>query len=89
MKIDHSELPYGKWVCADGSSYLFNRYYQPIYRRCPDGVVEPADRSAWIDWTSQVYFYNDASKPSIVKHIRLILENFINSGKQGRTGAQS
>lgn len=28
-----SNLPYGMWVCSDGSEVLFNRGYQPMFER--------------------------------------------------------
>jgi hypothetical protein len=80
MIKDFDDLPYGMWVCLDGSTYLFNRKYQPIYQKTPDGVVVPADREGWIKWVSQIYFYDDSAKPAIVKHMRFIRDSFIKRG---------
>ena len=27
---DRYDLPYGMWICDDGTAYLFNRRYEPI-----------------------------------------------------------
>ena len=42
-------LIYGRWTTADGTEVMFDRRYRPRWRRKPDGVVEPADPSQWID----------------------------------------
>jgi hypothetical protein len=55
-------LPYGKWTCADGREVLFNRGYKPIWERCPGGAARPADRSEWIPWLKQEWFYDDSTK---------------------------
>ena len=45
-------LPYGRYVLADGSTVLFNRRYQPIY-----------DRDCWVQWVAQEWFFNDGNPP--------------------------
>lgn len=53
-------LPYGAEIFADGGQVLFNREYQPIYARGPQGLAirctNPTERSQRID---QRWFYND------------------------------
>jgi len=58
-----SRLPYGKWTLADSSEVLFNRYYHPIWRRTPDGVVTPIYQFEWIPWKRQDHFYDDSNLP--------------------------
>lgn len=55
-----NDLPYGIWRCKDGRDVLFNRYYEPIYQRFPDGTLEDADPAEWINWSGQEWFYTDA-----------------------------
>jgi hypothetical protein len=62
-------LPYGIWVEADGSQVLFNRKYQPIWRKKPDGTVSRVDDpigpggKMWIHWVDQNWFFNDGNTP--------------------------
>jgi hypothetical protein len=56
------DLPYGKWTCADGREVLFNRFYEPIWQRRPDGAPEPADAREWVGYKTQVWFYNDGHR---------------------------
>jgi hypothetical protein len=72
-------LPYGWWVERDGSWVLFNRYYFPIWRRTPDGVVSRVDGpwrygKIWINWVRQEYFYNDGFLPWHYPEVREFLE---------------
>jgi hypothetical protein len=60
-------LPYGKWTCEDGSEVLFNRKYEPIFCRRPNGTITEDDRERWVDgWTDEAHFYNDGT-PEPVK----------------------
>ncbi len=77
-----SDLPYGMAFCTDGSAFLYNRRYEPMYIKSLEGVVTPADRTAWKKAVSQIWFYDDGTKPSIVKHMSFVLESFIKSGKE-------
>lgn len=45
-------LPYGRYVLADGSTVLFNRNYKPIH-----------DRERWVPWVRQEWFYYDGNPP--------------------------
>ena len=56
------DCAYGKWTCDDGREVLFNRFYEPIWQRLPDGVVLPADRKEWVKWNKQEWFYDVGTK---------------------------
>lgn len=53
-------LPYGRWVCRDARTVLFNRYYDAIWEGPP---ATPADPMEWIVWITQDWFYNDNTTP--------------------------
>ena len=56
-------LPYGKWTCDDGTEYLFNRGYGPIFKR-RDGRVELVNPGTWVHGIhKQVWYYDDATAP--------------------------
>lgn len=42
-------MPYGKWVCPDGSEVLYNRDYRPLWKRETDGTVTSIDSTLYID----------------------------------------
>jgi hypothetical protein len=70
-------LIYGQWTTADGSEVLFDRRYRPRWRRTPDGTVEPADPSQWIEGIVQEnWFYTDRASLSERKQInaRIVAE---------------
>lgn len=50
-------MPYGKYICADGSEVLFNRDYNPLWGKTPDGSVIALEPDTWIDHDDSVYFY--------------------------------
>lgn len=53
-------LPYGVYFVRDGSLVLFNRSYQPLVVRAPDGAVRIPDRMSWIDDVAEARnFYTD------------------------------
>jgi hypothetical protein len=81
MSKNLSDLPYGMAFCADGSAFLYNRKYQPMYIKSPEGFVTPADQIAWKKAVSQIWFYDDGSKPEAVEQARFILDSFIKAGK--------
>jgi hypothetical protein len=76
-------LPYGKWTCADGREVLFNRFYEPIYQRYPQGSAEAADRNEWVPWKRQEWFYDDGdSERRAIKYAEAILAEWgLNVGK--------
>jgi hypothetical protein len=56
-------LPYGQWTYADGTEILFNRYYQPIFKRNSAGVVSKCDPDCWIDYDEEAWFFTDPNSP--------------------------
>ena len=56
-------FPYGKWTCADGREVLFNRYYNPIWSRSPNGTVTEADPAERIPFVHQIWFYTPKNPP--------------------------
>jgi len=56
-------LPYGRWGCADGRVVYFNRYYEPVLARAPDGAVSIPEPTEWVRWVDQSWFYTDDNPP--------------------------
>lgn len=42
-------IPYGKWICPDGSEVLYNRDYRPLWKKEIDGMVVPIDSTLFIE----------------------------------------
>jgi hypothetical protein len=63
FEIFRSTTPYGIWRCADGREVLFNRKYQPIWERLPDGTVRAADPGEWVPFVDQRWFFKDDTSP--------------------------
>jgi hypothetical protein len=49
-------LPYGRWIARDGRVIIFNRGYQAIWQRLPNGEIQRANGGEWIDWVDQGWF---------------------------------
>ncbi|MEQ8823816.1 MAG: hypothetical protein RIC14_05535 [Filomicrobium sp.] len=80
-KAEKMELPYGIWVCADGTLYLFNRKYQPIWYRAPGAAVaKPANRSERVPFVNQVWLWDDdtdiAHNAEVANAMRKFLTKF-------------
>jgi hypothetical protein len=77
------ELPYGVWVCGDGTLVLFNRGYAPIWKRTPDGTVTrvktPAFGKNWVKWEKQYHFFNDSNPPWRNAQTRRFCEELLES----------
>jgi hypothetical protein len=58
-------LPYGEWVVADGRAVLFNRRYEALVQRRPDGAVERADPDERFEIIEKRWFYNDGTPESL------------------------
>ena len=56
------KLPYGVFIAADGAETLFDRSYNPIYTRDPDGK-NARRASGWVEHVSQKWFYDDRCPP--------------------------
>lgn len=59
-------LPYGKYVCDDGSEVLFNRDYNPLWSRKPDGSVAAIDPDTFIkhDRSKTQHYFNQKNGPA-------------------------
>lgn len=58
-------LPYGQYVCADGSKVLFNRDYEPLIKIMADGTRSACDPKEQIIFDRQEWFYwADTHKPA-------------------------
>jgi hypothetical protein len=56
-------LPYGQWTTADGTKYLFDRWYVALWRMTPDGVTKPA-KNIWVkNIIAESWFFNDSNTP--------------------------
>jgi hypothetical protein len=42
-------IPYGKWVCPDGSEVLYNRDYRPLWKRKADSTVLAINSDLYIE----------------------------------------
>jgi hypothetical protein len=78
-KVDPT-LPFGCWLLADASEVLFNRNYQPLWRRTLDGTVTRVDPDQRFDWIKQSWLYDDSNpperNPKTRKRLKLILALF-------------
>ena len=55
-----NNLPYGRWICADGREVLFNRFYEPILQKQLNGIcLIEADAHEWVPFVQQEWFYDD------------------------------
>ena len=79
---DRDDIPYGCWIGDDGTAYLFNRKYEPIWRKEPGKKAVPADRTAWVPHVSEFYFWDDFTdighRPILAGQMRRIRDSFIN-----------
>jgi hypothetical protein len=65
------------WTCADGSKVLFDRKYRPLLRRDSQFRVEMMRGDEWIEWTEQVWFYDDSCSPRVDADIRRECEEIL------------
>jgi hypothetical protein len=56
-------MPYGRWTCADGTEFLFNRDYRPLWKKRPDGLVVAADPDEQVNFLKQEFFFEDHTFP--------------------------
>jgi hypothetical protein len=57
-------LPYGAYLCSDGSAVLFDRRYQPMFRADRNGRVTADDPRRWVDGIlGKVWFFDDTCSP--------------------------
>lgn len=61
-------LPYGLWRTSTGREVLFNRHYDPLWSKQPNGEWEKADPSEWVEGVGRCnslghtsHFYKDGT----------------------------
>lgn len=52
-------LPYGFYLRPNGNEILFNRNYEPLIERSPDGDILNVSRDEWVDYVGRYWFRND------------------------------
>lgn len=68
-------MPYGKYICSDGSEVLYNRDYRPLWKKEPDGAVVPVDSDQYIDHVRQEGFFGTSNNalawgdPDVIRKI--------------------
>ena len=66
VAVKHSariSIPYGRWTCEDGTEIIFNREYQPMFKRADltNSFMLP---DTWIkDIVKTEYLYSDHNSP--------------------------
>jgi hypothetical protein len=55
IRID--SLPYGIWLQADGTQVMFNRKYEPIWKRRPGEPATKVTSFEWVPHVRQDYLY--------------------------------
>lgn len=70
------KLPYGLWALNDGSIVVFNRKYQPIWRRGPNNREWEPQEPHWVkNIVNQIVFYLDEdakNETALIKRLELI-----------------
>lgn len=61
-----SYLPYGFWTEKDGSVVIFNRRYEPIWRKRSERIgneewesIDNSQGKVWIRYANEIHFYYD------------------------------
>lgn len=72
-------MPYGKWVCGDGSEVLFNRDYHPIWAKLKSGEVIRLEPKTWVKHEEQHYFFDDGSSPWRKKKTVAVCDSILKS----------
>lgn len=68
--------PYGKWTTKDGTEVLFNRKYQPIWMKHPDGKVSSAPRDWWVpNIVKQEWYYNNGNRPYGDRRLKVVRDS--------------
>ena len=61
------EMPYGMWTLKDGSVFLYNRCYENLVGKDPNGGLIIAHPDKWHGKENPIvkhdYFYNDLTNP--------------------------
>src|SRR5690606_2579687 len=69
-------IPYGKYVCEDGSEVLFNRDYNPLWARKSDCSIIALEPDTWVSHRDTVHYYDDRDnrEERRVKGMRVLRE---------------
>jgi hypothetical protein len=60
----YRRLPYGRWLCSDGTEVLFSRRYKPLWSRSPGAAAVPMVGNEWIqNIVDERWFYDDKNEP--------------------------
>jgi hypothetical protein len=63
-RADPRRFAYGAYFCSDGSTVLFDRRYQPMFRRDSTGRVSADDPARWVHGiVGRCWFYDDSCPP--------------------------
>jgi len=63
--------PYGKWVTGDGTQVLFNRAYNPIWKKDLNGTITAITEYWFVpNIVSSEYYYDDWCAPHRGLHLK-------------------
>ncbi len=57
-------MPYGKYICLDGSEVLYNRDYRPLWKKDPDGTVTRVASDLFIEHDKSEGFFGGENLPA-------------------------
>lgn len=64
VELIRRTFPYGKWTTTDGTQVLFNRSYNPIWKKDSDGTLTEITEYWFVpNIESSEYYYNDWCAP--------------------------
>ncbi|MGD9649365.1 MAG: hypothetical protein AB7U41_01090 [Dongiaceae bacterium] len=71
-------MPYGQWICDDGTKILHNRDYHPIWSMSPDGKVESPAPETWVRYSKEEWFFEDGTEPWTTKETKIKCDKILN-----------
>jgi hypothetical protein len=92
IDILRQTLPYGRWRDRDGTVWLFNRRYVPIWRKSAGGLPEAVSGSRgepWVDWIEQHWFFRNspfcrnAESRALRRELEDVLQEFLLGATDG------
>lgn len=81
-KASIKHLPYGIWVCADGTTYLFNRSYTPLWKKERGQFARKLDGNERIDFISEFFLWTDDISPRGNSGVRASMETLLASFRE-------